>query len=153
VREKVDKTDMGKATMTDDNEEANKAVQAWAESEATDDVADYAMRGRVFANLSESDLSDAWIKAFKGFANDIHNKPLRDLQIDYGAEFRLRGLQPPHHRVEDDLQKMTAGVKKWMEGLTQEQEDDLEHKIETDFDAFQAKRDKEKNLATPSGGP
>jgi hypothetical protein len=64
------------------------------------------------------------------------DKQLRDTQTDYASEFLLRDLQPPHSLVRDGLDKMTAAVKEWMQSLTQEQEDDLEHTIGKDFGAF-----------------
>jgi hypothetical protein len=40
---------------------------------------------------------------------------------------------------------MTDNIKKWMEGLTREEEDELDHRVGKDFDIFQKRLNNEKN--------
>jgi hypothetical protein len=131
--------------MTNEEDEAEKAVLTWIGSEMADAAADYAARGRKFADLSVTELSNAWVQAFKACANSIHDHNLRSTQSDYASEFQLRGLVPPQELVQDDVETLTDNIKKWIESLTQDQEDELEHRVERDFEAFQTKIDREKH--------
>jgi hypothetical protein len=40
---------------------------------------------------------------------------------------------------------MTDNIKKWMEGLTREEKDELDHRVGKDFDIFQKRLNNEKN--------
>jgi hypothetical protein len=123
----------------------SNTIQSWIESESVDDIAEYAARGRKFANLSDVELSEAWVRALKQSAKNFQNTRLRDIHSDYTSEFRLRRLEPPYDLVSDDLNKMTDAVKKWAAGLSQEEREEIEYRAGKDFDAFQKRINKEKN--------
>jgi hypothetical protein len=40
---------------------------------------------------------------------------------------------------------MTDNIKKWIEGLTREEKDKLDHRVEKDFDIFKKRLNNEKN--------
>jgi hypothetical protein len=130
--------------MTSDGD-ADIQVGLWIDSESVEDVADYAERGRKHAALSDGELTAAWVQAFRNFAQDFHNEELQAAPTDYSAEFRLRGLEPPHDLVSDDLQLITDSLRNWMDGLTPEDLDAFSERVEKDFNAFQDKRIKEQN--------
>jgi hypothetical protein len=125
--------------MTSDDE-ADQRVDLWIDCESVEDVADYAERGRKHAALSEGELTAAWVQAFRNFAQDIHDQELRAAPTDYSAEFRLRGKEPPHDLVRDDLQVVTDSIEKWMDSLTPEELDAFSERVEEVFSAFQDKR-------------
>jgi hypothetical protein len=120
-------------------------IQSWIESESVDDIAEYAARGRKFADLSDANLSEAWVRALKKSAKNFQNTRLRDTHSDYTSEFRLRRLEPPYDLVSDDLNKMTDAVRKWVASLSQEEREEIEYRAGKDFDAFQKRIKKEKN--------
>ena len=111
-------------------------IQSWIESESVDDIAEYAARGRKFADLSDANLSEAWVRALKKSAKNFQNTRLRDTHSDYTSEFRLRRLEPPYDLVSDDLNKMTDAVKKWVASLSREEREEIEYKAGRDFEAF-----------------
>jgi hypothetical protein len=127
------------------NSDKDNIVHSWVNSSSVDDIADYAARGRRYETISDSELSSAWVQAFKASAQNIHNKEQRRLQIDYGAELSLRGIQPPFDLVRDDMELMFASIQAWMATLTSEELNSLGQSVETDFEAFKGKRDKEQN--------
>jgi len=57
---------------------------------ALDAAADYAARGQKYRNLSDEDLSAAWVSSFKDVASDFTNPQLWSVQRDLTAEFGLR---------------------------------------------------------------
>jgi hypothetical protein len=120
-------------------------IQSWIESESVDDVADYAARGRRFAALSDAELLEAWVRAFKKSAKNFQNTRARGTHSDYTSEFRLRRLEPPYGLVSDDLNKMTDAVKKWVASLSPEEREEIEYKVGKDFEAFQKRVKKEKH--------
>jgi hypothetical protein len=130
--------------MTSDDE-ADMRVGLWIDCESVEDVADYAERGRKHAALSDGELTAAWVQAFSNFAQDIHNQELRAAPTDYGAEFRLRGIEPPHDLVRDDLGLVSDSIENWMDSLTPEELDAFNERVERVFSAFQDKRIKAQN--------
>ena len=131
--------------MHDDDGIVRQEIRGWIESDSADDVADYAARGRRFCELSNAELSAAWVRSFKAAANNFRNKDLRDVTSDYTSEFRIRSLQPPYDLVDDDLNVMAAAVKLWVASLAPDEEDELERRVEKHFQAFRTRVDKEKN--------
>jgi hypothetical protein len=123
----------------------SNTIQSWIESESVDDIAEYAARGRKFADLSDAELSEAWVRALKQYAKNFQNTRLRDTHSDYTSEFRLRRLEPPYDLVSGDLNKMTNAVKKWAASLSEEEREEIEYRTGKDFDAFQKRINKEKN--------
>jgi hypothetical protein len=131
--------------MTSDDDEADKEVRSWIDSESVDSVANYAEQGRKYAALSDAELSSAWVQAFRASARDIHNKEQRSAHADYSAEFDLRGIDPPFNLVHDDMQQMTESIKVWMASLTEEDLGAFTDGVEKHFNEFRDKRDKEQN--------
>jgi hypothetical protein len=119
--------------MTSDDDEADKAVRSWIDSEPVDSVADYAERGRKYAALSDVELSSAWVQTIRASARDTHNKEQRTAQADYSAEFSLRGIDPPFNLVHDDMVQMTENIKIWMASLSEEDLDALTDRVEKHF--------------------
>jgi hypothetical protein len=52
------------------DDEIDKSVRSWIGSERVDYVADYVARGRKYAELSEEDLSSAWVQSFRNYARN-----------------------------------------------------------------------------------
>jgi uncharacterized protein (DUF849 family) len=60
------------------------------------------LEGR-FQSLSESELADAWVLAFKALASDYRSRDLlADVEV-IGDEMRGRGLSPPMDRVAAEM--------------------------------------------------
>jgi hypothetical protein len=82
------------------DEESNALASVFLASEWMDETRDYLARGRRFEKLSPDQLNDGWEGAFRRWLSR-HGDP-RETD-DYAAELRLRELELPYERVENEL--------------------------------------------------
>jgi hypothetical protein len=82
-----------------------------------DAVADYAARGRPYADLSKRDLTSAWVHAFRALPRNLMMVDTRSNYADLTAEFLLRRLKPPYHLLAEDLEMLQAALTSWMRPL------------------------------------
>ena len=76
---------MSKKSSVDDD------ADGFLASKRIDDLADYIARGRLHKNLSDQELTEKWVQAFKRVAEDPRNPDVRAACYDLEAEFRVRG--------------------------------------------------------------
>jgi hypothetical protein len=131
--------------MSSDKDESDEEVRSWVNSASVDSAANYANRGRIFAYLSDQELSSAWVQTLKGWAVDIHNSELRAKSRDYDAEFSLRGMEPPYDLVKEAHDLLYTNLQKWMDGLSAEDMEKFSEGVEKHFNEFQANRDRQQN--------
>ena len=75
------------------------------------EAAAYVARGRRYASLGAALFASKWVSAFRGlFAERDRGRRQEFDELD--AEFRLRGLPPPHSMVEDVLASMRLEIKR-----------------------------------------
>jgi hypothetical protein len=96
-------------------------------------------------DLSDDDLSAAWVRSFKEVASDFTNPQLWSVLSDLAAEYGLRGLEPPYQLVAEDRIRLVAGMKKMVEGLNADDYERLGDNVFMRFASFLAKLDGEQN--------
>jgi hypothetical protein len=69
--------------------EADRDVELFLANEQVDQIADYASRGRVYERLTDGELAEKWINAFRQFADAPSDERRRAIEIDLKAEFQL----------------------------------------------------------------
>jgi hypothetical protein len=70
----------------------------------------YAERGRQFENATAEDLQALFVQAFRDWRADLWGEGRRSQVADATAEYTLRGVDPPHSLVEDDLLEIGSKV-------------------------------------------
>lgn len=75
-----------------------------------DRVARYAWRGRRYQSLSDTELGERWIKAFRSTVAELDNESFRSTEEDLFAEHQLRRLQPPYAKVAADRDRLIAHI-------------------------------------------
>jgi len=66
------------------------------------ETTDYARRGRQYASAFVSDINDQWTAAFQAVFTQQQQDRIRAMD-DLAAELRIRGLEPPYERVEQEV--------------------------------------------------
>lgn len=122
------------------NDDLEKDVVGWVQSESMDEIAGYASRGRKYAELSNDEAVSQWVQAFRSLANDFVKSPWWHIQSDLTSELSLRGLEPPYEMVREDIEKLSKG-------LTEAAESNLGNEAagESALDRFRAFRAKQSN--------
>lgn len=100
------------------------AVQAAGQIEASD---------RTHAGLSDAELAEAWVEAFKLMAADFKDRERRNAVNAWAQEIRVRGFMPPLHRVANEMAAIAAQIRNSeaqqspapMQRIRQDLEDDL----------------------------
>ena len=70
----------------------------------------YVERGRQFENATDEDLQALFIQAFRDWRANLWEDGRRSRVADVSAEYTLRGVDPPHALVEDDLLEIGSKV-------------------------------------------
>src|SRR5262245_44599230 len=85
---------------------ADRDVELFLANEQVDQIADYASRGRLYEQLTDGELAEKWIHAFKLFADAPSDERRRAIEIDLKAEFRLRSIEPPYDQVRPEINRI-----------------------------------------------
>ena len=95
--------------------EADRDVELFMANEQVDQIADYANRGRIYERLTDGELAEKWIQAFRRFADGPSDERRRAIEIDLKAEFQLRRTEPPYDQVRSEINRvvkdMSSGLK------------------------------------------
>jgi hypothetical protein len=70
----------------------------------------YAERGRQFENATDEDLQALFVQAFRDWRANLWGDGRQSRVADVSAEYTLRGVDPPHALVEDDLLEIGSKV-------------------------------------------
>jgi hypothetical protein len=123
-------------------------VEDWrgcVRSEVLDATADYAARGQKYRDMSDDDLSAAWVSSFKDVASDFTNPQLWSVQSDLAAEYGLRDVEPPYQLVAEDRIRLVTESKTMVEGLGPDDYERLDENVFMRFASFLAKLGGEQN--------
>ena len=126
-------------------DKADDEVRGWLRSENVDATADYVARGRKHQGMPSADLAAAWISSFRRLSFEFRNYELHVVQADLSAEYHLRAEKPPYHLVTDDMDRLSAGIKRDVEALSPEKRDQISEKMFERYSTFQASRDRKRN--------
>ena len=92
--------------MSDNDDRLYKDLIAMDDAADLERDVDYDRRGRAHRDLTDADLVDAWIVAFKAWVNDY---PATSLALDdLSSELRLRNIDEPFDAVEEDMDQVEA---------------------------------------------
>jgi len=92
-------------------------------NEQVDQIADYANRGRVYERLTDGELAQKWIQAFRLFANAPADERRRAIEIDLKAEFQLRSIEPPYDQVRSEINRVVANYSSGLEIMKRDDPD------------------------------
>jgi hypothetical protein len=122
-------------------------VTGFLASRALDNQADYVARGRAQKDLSEKELTEKWVQAFRRMADDPRNRESRVFECDLESEFRLRHKEPPYELVREERERYKSAALAAIKEITQDPDKFKEfgRDIEAEIEAYKAARDKRKN--------
>jgi hypothetical protein len=126
-------------------DKADDEVRGWLRSETVDATADYIARGRKHQDMPGTDLAAAWISSFRRLSFEFKNPELHAAQADLSAEYHLRAMKPPYHLVIDDMDRLSAGIRRDVEDLSPEKRDQISGKMFERYSTFQNSRDRNRN--------
>jgi hypothetical protein len=118
-------------------------VESFLLSASLDRIADYVARGQSFKPLSDDELSDRWIEAFKAMADAPFDEPRRIVEEDLTSEFSFRKRQQPLGRVVDHSDRYIAAIDAALKAQRQEDSDGFlqsNKNLLEDIDNFKARR-------------
>jgi hypothetical protein len=122
-----------------------KDVESFLLSSAMNHAADYAQRGRLFAVLSQEQLTEKWIAAFREMARDPLDSTKRAYETELASEFELRNLERPFDLVREETKKYMSAVDRAIEQKKKEDPADYERMsedLERDISTYRADRNK-----------
>jgi hypothetical protein len=108
-------------------------VDTFLACQEMDRAAEYLSRGRIYRGLTDEQLADEWIAAFKGMAEIPADQSRKAIEDELRAEFKLRKVKPPFRKVKSDLDRLTSSIASSIEAM---QRDDPERfaKINRDLE-------------------
>ena len=99
------------------DDESDALLMGYLDSLAVDAQADYLRRGRAHQDLSEHELAEQWVAAFRAMVLPAADEQKHRIESDYSAEFELRGMEPPDDLVKDDMEHYLAYVADKLEAM------------------------------------
>jgi hypothetical protein len=103
--------------------EADRDVELFLANEQVNQIADYASRGRLYERLTDGELAEKWIHAFKLFADAPSDERRRAIEIDLKAEFRLRNIEPPYDQVRPEINRIVDDMSSGFETIKRDDPD------------------------------
>ena len=110
--------------------EADRDVELFMANEQVDQIADYASRGRVYERLTDGELAEKWIQAFRLFADAPSDERRRAIEIDLKAEFQLRRIEPPYDQVRSEINRVVKGMSSGFEIMKSDDPDVVDEMYE-----------------------
>jgi hypothetical protein len=117
-------------------------VDTFLASQEADRTADYANRGRAYKHLTDQQLTEKWVAAFRHLAEAPRDSRRRALESDLSAEFKLRDIKPPHDQVYAEIKRITSSLVSWIEAMKRnepERFEQINEQIERDIDDLKAR--------------
>ena len=91
--------------------EARTLTEAFYAHAEMEDTRRYLAEGRFYDRLSDDDLRNRWLEAWKELFL-FGMRSTRDAYCDLSAELRLRHLAPPEHRMSaEDRERLRARIR------------------------------------------
>ncbi len=72
---------------------------------------------RLYAHLTTAELAERWVVAFRAIVRSPGRADFRGNERDLSAEFKLRNLEPPYDRVQEDRDCLVAEIMAQLEVL------------------------------------
>ena len=98
-----------KSRSPEEQEEIERNVDAFLQSEMMEDTAAYLSRGRPYSTISPEEANRRWTAAVVAWFEERHPGRQREMD-DLAAELRLRGLAPPYDAVRSTFDAMRAEI-------------------------------------------
>jgi hypothetical protein len=117
--------------------EADRDVELFLANQQVDQIADYASRGRVYERLTDGELAEKWIHAFRQFADAPSDERKRAIEIDLKAEFQLRSIEPPYDQVRSEINRVVANMSSGFE--TEKRVDEIYEEFQQDIADLKAR--------------
>jgi hypothetical protein len=106
--------------------DAERDVELFLANEQVDQIADYASRGRAYERLTDGELAEKWIHAFRLFADAPSDERRRAIEIDLKAEFQLRSIEPPYDQVRSDINRIVKNTSSSFETMKRNDPDGVD---------------------------
>ena len=103
--------------------EADRDAELFLANEQVDQIADYASRGRLYKRLTDGELAEKWIHAFRLFADAPSDERRRAIEIDLKAEFQLRNIEPPYDQVRSEINRIVDSMSSGFEAMKRDDPD------------------------------
>ena len=110
--------------------EADRDVELFLANQQVDQIADYASRGRVYERLTDGELAEKWINAFRQFADAPSDERRRAIETDLKAEFRLRSIEPPYDQVRSEINRVAENMSSGFEAMKNDDPDAVDEMYE-----------------------
>jgi hypothetical protein len=120
-------------------------VEGFLASKRMDQLADYVSRGQAFKQLSDDELSDRWLMAFKAMADAPSDEGKRARKEDFDSEFHLRKIEPPYDRVQEHCERLFAAADAALKAMDPDEFSEANRNLQHDIDNFKTRRDKSKS--------
>ena len=104
----------------------SRDLKLFMANEQIDQIADYASRGRIYERLTDDELTERWIGAFKKFADAPSDQRRRAIEIDLKAEFQLRSTEPPYEQVKSEINRVVANMSSGLEIMKRDDPDAID---------------------------
>jgi hypothetical protein len=104
----------------------SRDLKLFMANEQIDQIADYASRGRIYERLTDDELTERWIGAFKKFADAPSDQRRRAIEIDLKAEFQLRSTEPPYEQVKSEINRVVANMSSGFEIMKRDDPDAID---------------------------
>lgn len=127
--------------MTTD--EQCQLIRSWIERQVLEQIADYLARGRALAGRDYALLRRHWVTQMSLWSTKAASAEDHKLREDIQAEMRVRGFQPPYDAVKDDLVRLAAMSKAFVDSLSPHDR----RRFRTTDGQFRAFRDGTKTMA------
>ena len=102
---------------------AERDVELFMANEQVDQIAHYASRGRIYQGLTDGELAEKWIHAFRLFADAPFDARRRAIEIDLKAEFQLRSIEPPYDQVRSEINRIVKDMSSGFEIMKRDDPD------------------------------
>ena len=103
--------------------QTDRDVELFLANEQVDQIVDYASRGRLYERLTDGELAEKWIHAFRLFADAPSDERRRAIEIDLKAEFQLRGIEPPYDQVRSEINRIVDSMSSGLETMKRDDPD------------------------------
>jgi len=127
-----------------DADEQCQLIRNWIERQVPEQIADYVDRGRMLAGRDYAELRRHWIYQMRLWSAKSASAEDHKLREDVQAEMRIRGFQPPYDAVKDELVRLEAMSKAFVDSLSPLDRRRFNRTRDSEFQAF---RDSTRRLA------
>lgn len=126
--------------MTNETADPKAVVHYAMAKSAAEDLTGYVARGRKFKDRPAEELADLYVIAFQRWAAEPTDADALAVHNDLGAEYSIRGVEPPIERVKPELESMAQRAVQAVADMTPEQRQNMNDRLYEDFDDLAKRR-------------